>query len=797
MTDERIKTDSLVYEMLHLSSFPSYPADGDVAKLRDLHRLHGAFLVQKDNLVYSVDEDTFLAVKDYNFIRQQPDWLNKIKEQLCNGQIEQYRQNVTLAREKNLNDMFKRSLQKELSVRGLPDCSLDELRQMASAPKDDNMAAAARDALQRVQQIHDGLQPKYVKCTRDFVVMSLATQASTLRRMQARMNALTAISFSPKDGDGLMRVSCCVDGVQMRDVLVTPHDQKRLDNSLPADSSVLKELAVKYHSAKLFDPLLSQGQTLATGDKISAVLQKFYSPDDAAELLRVITDTRRSVDDLSTLLSAIDAHEAQIRQNQQNLDRITNPVFLFPSVTDVAIRVDIDGVQMPVKLLNDGDARDIRSMDMGRLSQDDLEDMVSDLALTYYADELSTSRADRVELASDTPVDKLTRADARTYQDLDKALVEQFPDGLTLQVPDMSATDLFSFVQFGKFRDEDLTFAPVGQSPLLRPDGLQVEVRLPVDKLHELVPAVDEYNDESYEDFIADLDGGESYDASTSELMHRHPDLRGAVFTTYNPRLTKHMFVEGQPFGRALAWILQDRNLDTDTLRTVLTDPAAAKAELAVVTARPLSDYDRSRLQKMNMPDGLDMVQNDQYLYFFEKGVLGFAVVDRARGVVYSGDTLSRASQDFINDFVLNKNIESRKNTFFPIAGAECQKKAYLDTMKDKLVKVDVQQDIYGRTLHTDGTKILSEGDMQHFQDITGRVTDARIHGIDRPVVRCKIDGVQQSGRELTKSDRIRMGHFTSESDHMKSFALSMAVKYFAADLDNSRQQDRSRGVRR
>lgn len=90
---------------------------------------------------------------------------------------------------------------------------------------------------------------------------------------------------------------------------------------------------------------------------------------------------------------------------------------------------------------------------------------------------------------------------------------------------------------------------------------------------------------------------------------------------------------------------------------------------------------------------------------------------------------------------------------------------------------------------HKSGSK---EG-MRHLQDITGRITDARIYGIDNPVVRCRIDGVQQMGARLTKADIIQMG--SRKGDEMKGFALSMAVKHFTAELQKSIGQNK--GIKR
>ena len=93
-------------------------------------------------------------------------------------------------------------------------------------------------------------------------------------------------------------------------------------------------------------------------------------------------------------------------------------------------------------------------------------------------------------------------------------------------------------------------------------------------------------------------------------------------------------------------------------------------------------------------------------------------------------------------------------------------------------------------------TTLLAMMEKQHFQDITGRVTNANIFGVDKPIVRCQIDGVQQLGRPLTKADIVRMGHFMSDTYAMKGFALSMAVKHFATDLYTN-AQEQSKGMKR
>lgn len=750
MKDERLlKTDEQTYELLQLTNFPNFHASGSIEGMRARYYGEDAYLVQAGNFIYHVDEDTFHAVKDNDFIRQQPEWLQDVNRTLADIKIQQ------------LSSLYKKS-------------------------------------------------------SHSHTVMSLAIQSDLMQKMLDRIDkSVTGARLTGPNAVGEMYAVCKFNG-EHKLVSLTQDDKRSLLDLLPDERDAkLKMIAARELAEPLFKSMdkefdnnlgqatisttnaMDEAHIYETANKISAVLEKFYSLHEVDELTRFITDPSKNVEDIKALMSVIQ----QQRWNEQdtaNMEaKISQATFLFPSVTNVALSVHIDGLQMPVRLLNAEDAQDIRSMDMSKLTEEEISNMAKDLALTYYTEELKMPYNNLVELANKEDC-TLTKEDARTFTDLDRALEQKFPDGLTLSIPDLTVTDIYSYIHYGKFRDEDFVFAGIGEQLQDWDNCLKAEVVLPNKNLHQLVPAPEEYSNESYEDFINDLDNAEAFDASTTELMHRHPDLNGAKFTLYDHSIPKFMHIEGHLLDEAIAWVLQKPDISEDTLRKVLNDKEEERNLLNTITATEINEYDRNRMAKAGMPEGLDMIQNNENLYFFEKGILGFALADRMRGVVYKGETLSQAGQNYINDLVLNKNIERRgHHTFFMMSNVDSESKAYLDTMNNKLVRVGIQQDIYGKTLYTDGIKVLHEGDMQHFQDITGRIKDARIIGINKPMVRCKIDGVQQSARALTKADIIKTGHFMNDSNAMNKFALSMAVKYFATDLYNNQGQEQSKGMKR
>lgn len=808
--DRFVSTDNVVHQFLGLDSFPNFSATGDIEGMRARYYGRDAFLVQAGDYIYRVDEDTFQAVRDSNFLASQPEWLRDIARSLTEDDVTRYRQNVIIPNRRDDDAARDRSVRDMLDGLGLAGYDIDTVRRIADGTAPATGAATVdvcRTAMSRMEGIARTYRDMAARNQHDLAVMSCAVQAEMAQKMVGRIRtAVTDARILGTDDTGRMLVGCRIDGVQMP---VTPLPVVLGDalRDLPPSERQqrLAEAAAQCHAGRLFEPLareaaaersshtLTDDRLSLTAEKVSAVLEKFYSPGEAEELLRIITEPTKSVDDVRACMHIFDSIYSRAEALAAREARITSAGFVYPDDVRVAVKADIDGVSMPPRMLSRQDAGDIRSMDMSLLTLDEIRDMAADLCLTYYEKELGMTAGELREAACSSPV--LTGDDARMFSDLEKALADRFPDGVALGIDDFTVTDLFSYIQYGSFRDVDLVLGGVGADIPESDETLRTEARIPKDRMPGLGASQEHYCDESYEDFINGLDNAEAFDASTTELMHTHPDLTGARLVMYDRRLPRYLYVEGRHIDTAVAWMLQDSRLDNAALKTLLRDPAAAERKLAAVKGAALSDYDADRIARMNMPPGLDMVRNPERLYFFERGTLGFAAVDTMRGVTYSGETLSREAQDFINGFVLNGNVEARQGRmFFTSPGPDCPHRACLDTMKNTLVEVDEQRDIYGRTLHTCGDRILTEGDMQHFQDVTGRITDARIIGIDRPMVRCRVDGVQQPGQPLTKAERIRAGHFAADEPGFLHFAQSVAVSHFATMLYDTPAQRQGQG---
>ena len=815
MKDERfVKTGEDAYRLLNLQQFPNFHESGSIEGMRNRYYGKDAYLVHAGHYIYHVDEDTFMAVKDFNTLKLQPEWLMKWVKDLTADDIERYRRNSTNPKQTEIMEGREKSIRESLDWHGFQGRSQEEVEKLAGMePITDNKEMFnAKMAMVSVHNITELFNEKFLNCQHEQVVMELAAKGDMLQSLKDRIRkGFSDAKLADYDAQtGTYSISCRIDGVQQPNFQVSESHSRSLDNIPESQlNERLRELSAIYLADKLFKPLkaeqqkelnipmmnaMNDEQKMDLAEKVNAVLMKFYSIHEADDLTRIITDPEKGIEDVKAMMNVIDYRNRLESEPMHISERITEARFTFTEKGSVMLSAAIDGFQLPARQLTDWDAADILKMDRSMLTEEEWEDMAKDMAMTYFEKETKMSHEQLATLVAELDV-KLTPQDARTYDDLEMALNEKFPEGVTLQVAGLKTDDLWGYVLYNHLRDEDITLEGVGRKAIPTEEYLQAEVRLPKEALRHLTASPDVYYEKDYAEFLESLENGEVYDAATTELMHRHPDLQDARFILPEKQLAKYLYIEGQPIDKAVSWMLQNPELREARLKEVMTDKGEAQKELWAEMVR----FNREEKMERNMPGNLQMFRNPEYIYFKEPGVLGHAQVDRMRGVTYSGETLSRGNQDFINTFVSDRNIESVRphRAFFVEPGNDSEKHLYLDEMKDKLVRIDHQKDIEGKPMYTDGVNMVSKVDMAHLQDITGRVTDAVIVGIDKPMVRCKIDGEQQMAQKLTKAEIIRLGAIPYNSEEMKRFALSTAVSHFATSLYRDNEQEQTKGMRR
>lgn len=815
MKDERfVKTGEDAYRLLNLQQFPNFHESGNIEGMRNRYYGKDAYLVHAGHYIYHVDEDTFRAVKDFNTLELQPEWLMKWVKDLTKDDIEEYRRTNTTPKQTQMMEERDKSIRESLDWHGFQGQSQAEVEKLAGIEpiKGNKDMFNAKMAMASIHNITELFNEKLLNCQHEQVVMELAAKGDMLQalkdRIQKGITDAKLVDYNAQTE--IYSISCKIDGVEQPKFQVSENHSRSLDN-IPESllNERLKELSTLYLADKLFEPLkteqqkelnipvmnaMNDEQMKALAEKVNTVLMKFYSIHEADDLTRIITDQEKDMEDVKAMMNVIDYRNRLESEPMHISERITQAEFVFSEKNTVFLRAEIDGYRMHPKQLTDWDAADIMKMDRSLLTEEELEDMAKDMAMTYFDKETKMSHEQLATLAVEQDV-KLTPQDARTYDDLEMALKEKFPEGLTLQMAGLKTDDLWGYILYNHLRDDDITLEGVGRKAIPSDDYLQAEVRLPKEALRHLTASPDVYYEQDYAEFLESLENGEVYDAATMELMHRCPDLDDARFILPEKQLVKYLYIEGQPMDKAVSWMLQNPELREARLKEVMTYEGEARKELWAETAR----HNREEKMDRPMPENLYMIRNPEHIWFRVPGVLGHAKVDRMRGVTYSGETMPREIQDYINDFVSNRNVESvrPKRAFFIEPGHDSEQHIYLDDMKNKLVRIDHQKDMDGKDMYTDGVSIVSKVDMAHLQDITGRVTDAVIIGIDKPMVRCKIDGEQQMAQKLTRAEIIRMGGIPYNSEEMKRFALSTAVSHFATSLYRDNEQEQTKGMRR
>ena len=174
-------------------------------------------------------------------------------------------------------------------------------------------------------------------------------------------------------------------------------------------------------------------------------------------------------------------------------------------------------------------------------------------------------------------------------------------------------------------------------------------------------------------------------------------------------------------------------------------------------------------------------------VYFFEKGVPGYVRVDSDRTVTAHGEPLTASHMKHIHDLAEGANILRSGTPILKLIGPE---RLFLDKHEAKLVRT--------REETVDGEKVLIDKggyrtfdpNSDRYQEITGRITDAKVvSNGEVHILRCKIDGVQQSGRKLSPYS----AHLPFISD--KQYVENLAVLHFGeALLDDGQKQNMGRG---
>ena len=392
----------------------------------------------------------------------------------------------------------------------------------------------------------------------------------------------------------------------------------------------------------------------------------------------------------------------------------------------------------------------------------------------------------RMEAKADSAEVKLPQSiTLKTEEDLVTALKEKYPEGLDIHLDGLTADDIFAYIGFGDLQEWGPSLLPLGKEQQNWDNMLTNTYHLTPEQYGQLMPVTDgTYYDRLVEVLVESKENEKQYDEATTVLLNRTPDLNGAQLDLSGQRMRYGWRIEGESLDSVVSIMLQEPDMDTESLKGLLNSPAK------------MAEFQASLQKVQEQPSELRMKKNPNFLYFYRPGILGHARIDRERGVTFSGQPFPKEDWKRIMEVAKNRNLPytNDRQTFFRNVSPKTEARLYMNTREDRAVVIHLEKNLEGKVMHTSFGEMVK--DMDRMQDITGRLTEATVITpvSGKPFVRCKIDGVQQSGSTLTRNDIIKMGHFSHTPEEQKLFALNMAVKHFAGELLDREQ---SRGMHR
>lgn len=363
--------------------------------------------------------------------------------------------------------------------------------------------------------------------------------------------------------------------------------------------------------------------------------------------------------------------------------------------------------------------------------------------------------------------------DIRKEEDLTDELKKQFPDGLTVLLEDESIRRLKEFAPYMN-DDNELENIPLmgmveageGTSMAGANGFLKAELRLKPED-YDLLYACDHTY---YSEELSDL-GFDTGVNCTTIMLNTEDNLRESrIQTEVCPALLENLYIEGESYKDVMGIIN----------RYNITDDADLKNYFNWEILRQLPkwkfDMAKQAIQEVMHKDWVEKLgpayreQRKMYDETMDQAAKEFGYADR---------------HEYMRDFEWGKNNSPQ--------------------LSEKLKKVsDRHMELYnpydkkakeaGRAFEYKENRLMVEFLKRFDKQALQVISEARIipRNGNEWAVRCKIDGVQQSGRMVSRED----AKLINEGDPRKVIS-DIVRKYFKDDVIETMQQSQSRGLKR
>lgn len=363
--------------------------------------------------------------------------------------------------------------------------------------------------------------------------------------------------------------------------------------------------------------------------------------------------------------------------------------------------------------------------------------------------------------------------DIHKEEDLMEELKKQFPDGLTVLLEDESVSRLKEFAPYLNDDNELENISLMGMveaakdASMAGANGLlKAELRLKPED-YDLLYACDRTY---YSDELSDL-GFDTGVNCTTVMLNTEDNLRESrIQTEVCPALLENLYIEGESYKDVMNII--NRNNVTDD--------------------RDLKNYfnweNLRNLPKWKFDMAKQAVQEVMHKDWVEK--LGPAYRDQRK--MYD-ETMDQAAKEFgyADRHEYMRNLEWGKNN-------SPQLSAKLRQVSDRHMELyspyNKKAEEAGRNFQYKENSLMVEFLRQFDNQALKVISEARIipRNGNEWAVRCKIDGVQQSGRMVSREDAKRINE-----GNLRETLPDIVRKYFKDDVIETMQQSQSQGLKR
>ena len=373
--------------------------------------------------------------------------------------------------------------------------------------------------------------------------------------------------------------------------------------------------------------------------------------------------------------------------------------------------------------------------------------------------------------------------DVKHEEDLTKELKMKFPNGLNVLLEDESVQNLHEYAKYNKEdNEEELRWLKgmieAGDAQMAGAHGLlKAELRLEPEDYDILYACEDTY----WSDELSEL-GMETGDNATTIMLYEESELREArIQAILSPALLKNLYIEGQPYKDVMQ--LMDDHMNSFVIKKGwgMSEDEILKDHFNGEYLKKTPDWKEELAYEAIPPTRHKMWVEKVLPAYNEKTKMWDETYEQAAKEFGYKDI-----HEFKRDFQWGKNLSEQISTKISKVSER-----HRELWEPYQINANKEQARY----EYKKTSLMREFIEKFDQKAKQVISDVKV--IQRLgtewAVRCKVDGVQQCGKTISKTE----GNMLTQRDYPANFLSELAQKYFKDEIISHMGQQYNQGLKR